>query len=172
MKRFAGILAVVIISLSLLSLFSCCECKKGKESGKTFLTGKNTWTQWQKRSNWKDFSAKNYSPDEEIVGEIKSLISQYDNLSFIVVSAEWCPDSKSETPKIYKLLEEIGVKFETVPIYGVDRKKSEPTGTAEQYTIKRVPTLIVLANGKELGRIVEYPYLSWEEDLKTIIENK
>jgi len=39
----------------------------------------------------------------------------------------------------------------------------------EKFNVQRVPTTIVLQNGTELGRIVEYPERSNEEDLLRIL---
>jgi hypothetical protein len=40
---------------------------------------------------------------------------------------------------------------------------------SEKFNIQRVPTTIVLRDGVELGRIVEYPEKSNEEDLLKIL---
>ena len=41
----------------------------------------------------------------------------------------------------------------------------EPTGTAKSFHIERVPTLAVLSNEKEKGRITDRPEVSWENDI-------
>jgi len=53
---------------------------------------------------------------------------------------------------------------------GVDRQKKDPEGLAAQYDFQRIPTFIVLQDGKEIGRIVERPEVSLEQDLAKILE--
>jgi hypothetical protein len=43
---------------------------------------------------------------------------------------------------------------------------------SEKFSVQRVPTTIVLRDGTELGRIVEYPEKSNEEDLLMILSRK
>lgn len=52
---------------------------------------------------------------------------------------------------------------------GVDREKREPSATAEKWNINKVPTVVVLSQGKELGKIVEYPEANWEDDILKIL---
>ncbi|MGA2298573.1 MAG: hypothetical protein ABSG15_13590, partial [FCB group bacterium] len=58
-----------------------------------------------------------------------------------------------------------------IDLYGVDRQKQEPTGTATLYKLEKVPTMIIFAGESEIGRIVETPKKSWDEDIVDIIRN-
>lgn len=53
-------------------------------------------------------------------------------------------------------------------MYGVDLSKQEGGGLARQYDIQRVPTVIFLRGGKELGRIIEVPKDTMEADFLAI----
>ena len=51
----------------------------------------------------------------------------------------------------------------------VDRTKEEPKAEVEGYEIEYVPTLIFYREQKEIGRIIETPELSLEEDILAIL---
>ena len=73
-------------------------------------------------------------------------------------------------PQLMKIFKLMDLDLETITIYGLTYKeKTEPTGTYLKYDIKRVPTLVVLRDGEEIGRIVEYPVESLEKDLLKIL---
>ncbi|HNC49138.1 MAG TPA: thioredoxin, partial [bacterium] len=58
----------------------------------------------------------------------------------------------------------------TYRLLAVDRTKKDSLGVTTQYNIKRVPTMIVLRNGAEIGRMVEFPQKTVEEDLLDIVK--
>jgi thiol-disulfide isomerase/thioredoxin len=151
-------------------LNSCCDCDKSKEDAKPVVTGKMTWQEWQTIAQWESYNANNYKPNENLINQLKTLLSTQQNITFIMISASWCPDSETEVPKYYKLIELCEFDESKISLYGVDREKKEPTGTSKKYKIEKVPTLIILKDMVEIGRIVEFPVLSWEDDLITILE--
>jgi len=51
----------------------------------------------------------------------------------------------------------------------IDREKKEPADLLAGLNIQSVPTFIVLLNGKEIGRIVETPKVSVEQDISDIL---
>jgi hypothetical protein len=55
-------------------------------------------------------------------------------------------------------------------MYGVDRNKKSNNKEEEAYKIINVPTIIVMKDGVELGRIVETTKTSIESDLLKIVE--
>jgi hypothetical protein len=60
----------------------------------------------------------------------------------------------------------------SLTMYGVDTKKDEGGGLAKRYRIERVPTIIFVKGGKELGRIVENPKETMEADFLAIVGAK
>ena len=56
----------------------------------------------------------------------------------------------------------------SVTIYGVDTNKNDAGGLAKKYNIERVPTIILLKGGTELGRIIENPKDTMETDFLSI----
>lgn len=88
---------------------------------------------------------------------------------YLVVLGTWCSDSKREVPRFLKIADLAGIAPERIKYYGVDRTKKGPGEVAEQHQIELVPTIIVFKNGVEIGRIVETPKGSVEEDLLAIL---
>ena len=81
----------------------------------------------------------------------------------------WCDDSHYLIPKLEKVLQEIDFPKSQIILYGVDRKKNVKTGENKKYVITNVPTIIVLKDGVEKGRITESTKISIEVDLTGIV---
>ena len=61
---------------------------------------------------WYNEGFENYQPNAEVVDQIKPLLK---NVTFELIVATWCPDSKRETPRFIKLLN-------TKQVQGRDRR--------------------------------------------------
>ena len=120
-------------------------------------------------SNWFDSRYENYEAKPEALETIKNNISDYDITLFM---GTWCGDSKRETPKILKLLDETGYDYDKLTMIGVDYSKNSPNGLAKKNEVIRVPTIIFSKNGKEVNRYVERPRESFEEDIAKIVSGK
>jgi thiol-disulfide isomerase/thioredoxin len=99
-----------------------------------------------------------------------------DGYRFRVFFGSWCGDSKREVPRFLKLLDLLGVQGESRELIGVGNKdtvyKRSPAGEEEGLGIFRVPTFIILKNGKEINRITEFPVRSLERDLFSIVNEE
>ncbi|MBM2814162.1 MAG: hypothetical protein HW421_924 [Ignavibacteria bacterium] len=138
---------------------------------KPVIVGSFTWEQWKEAALWKDYSASDYKIDSLSISNLKEKIKSK-NPEFIMFSGSWCGDSESEVPKFYKLMMICSYSIEKIILIGLDRNKAESGGSHIQYNITNVPTLIVIVNGKEVGRITEFPTKSWEEDILKILSDK
>jgi thiol-disulfide isomerase/thioredoxin len=138
------------------------------EKGRQVIVGKISWQQWQDSCGWKDFSAEGYEVTEEQKTELSTLVSE--RIGFLLFAGSWCGDSESEVPIIYKIIRTIGLDDSRIQLIGVNRQKLDIEGDASNYGIERVPTLVVLKDGIELGRIVEFPKISWAVDLIEILK--
>jgi thiol-disulfide isomerase/thioredoxin len=76
--------------------------------------------------------------------------------SLLIFCGTWCHDSQNILPKIYRLLDQSGFSSNKVSLVGMDRAKTAPGHLEVKWKIESVPTFIVLKNGKEVGRVVEY----------------
>jgi thiol-disulfide isomerase/thioredoxin len=88
-----------------------------------------------------------------------------------VFFGDWCKDSKKHVPALIKSVEFFDNKNIKVTYINVSRDKKEPADLVAPSNIEKVPTLIVLVDGKEKGRIVETPKASVEQDLIDILNS-
>jgi thiol-disulfide isomerase/thioredoxin len=161
-----GVLFFVVI------LSGCSSPKfvmQDSETKEAMLIGSATWSDWKKNAAWAMYDDSTYTPNDTAIKRLAALAKSGD-VSFMLFAGSWCGDSKHEVPKLSVVFKQVGVAWEKVSLYGVTRQKRENTGTAEQYAVKRVPTLIVLRKGKEVGRIVEIPKETIEKDLVSMLE--
>ena len=56
----------------------------------------------------------------------------------------------------YRLLDKSGLGNDKVTLIGVDRAKTALNDFHKAFKITNVPTFIVMRDGKEVGRVVEY----------------
>ncbi len=104
-----------------------------------------------------------------------SLITIKENIKDVRVTAfmgSWCEDSQREVPAFFKILDEIDYESDSVRLIMVSEDKEEPTDLVKDKQITNVPTFIFTKDGKELGRIVEYPLESLEKDMVKILSGK
>ena len=90
-------------------------------------------------------------------------------IDVVVVLGTWCGDSKREVPRFLKIADLASIPPSRVRYYAVDRTKNSPDGVTSTFRIERVPTFIFLKQGEEVGRIVESPRTSLEEEMLTIL---
>src|SRR5215471_6508274 len=115
---------------------------------------------------WWAENLKAYTPQSQAVAELK----KNTNIQFIAFMGTWCEDSHFVIPKFYSLLDAAGFPQDKVTLIGVDRSKKTLSHLAEAMNIVNVPTIIVMNNGKEVGRIIEYgKYGMIDKELAEII---
>ena len=89
-------------------------------------------------------------------GGLDILKKNVDSVRFIVFMGTWCEDSHNIVPKFFAFADAAGLSKERVSLIGVDRAKKTLDGLSEALNIINVPTILVMKNGKEIGRVVEY----------------
>ncbi len=108
-----------------------------------------------------------YHPKKEVISELKK---HREGLSVVIVLGTWCSDSQEQVPKFLKVLDRIRLPKEQEEFICVDRNKEGGDVDVSKYDISLVPTFIIKRNGKEIGRIIETPIRSLEEDLLGIVQ--
>jgi hypothetical protein len=108
-----------------------------------------------------------YNPDLSILNDLQPEI--YLTMVTIVLGT-WCRDSKEQVPRFYKILDNINYDSGTIELIGVDKQKEAGDMDLSKLNIERVPTFIFYRNGDEIGRIIETPKQSLEQDLLEILE--
>lgn len=117
---------------------------------------------------WYSPNQQYYSPDTSIVNALAKVKKA--QIQLIVFGGSWCEDTQSILPKFFKLQEMSGVPDNNITLFGVNRLKTSLGHIAEALGIINVPTIIVMKDGKELGRVVEYGKTGkWDKELADII---
>ncbi|ARV15412.1 thioredoxin family protein [Polaribacter sp. SA4-12] len=107
-----------------------------------------------------------YKPDPSTIASLKKGLKGIKIKGFM---GTWCGDSKRETPRFYKILEQAEFNLNNFELITVNRGKKTPDNLQEGLDIKRVPTFIFYKDGKEIGRYVEYARESLEKDMLKIV---
>jgi thiol-disulfide isomerase/thioredoxin len=95
-----------------------------------------------------------------------------ENLSIKLFMGTWCGDSRREVPRIYRILDAADFDESRLTLINVDREKKSPDGEETGLNIHHVPTLILYKNSSEIGRVIESPIQSLEEDMAAIINGE
>jgi thiol-disulfide isomerase/thioredoxin len=102
---------------------------------------------------WYAENKKGYTPNTDALEGLKK---NKDSIHLVAFMGTWCSDSHVIIPKFYSLLDAAGFPQEKVTLIGVDRKKTTYSDITGALNVKNVPTIIIMKNGKEMGRVVEY----------------
>jgi thiol-disulfide isomerase/thioredoxin len=101
-----------------------------------------------------EFAENNwYTPQP---ADINALKSAADSVHFIVIFGTWCHDSQNLIPQFYKWIDAADFPERKITLIAVDKQKKAQGSLAQAFGIKSTPTFIVMRNGQELGRVVEY----------------
>jgi thiol-disulfide isomerase/thioredoxin len=103
--------------------------------------------------NWYASSRSSYTPPTEVLNAMESAKSR---VQFLIFGGTWCEDTQFILPKFFKLQELSGFPDASISFFGVNRAKKTLGNVAEVFKIVNVPTIIVMKDGKETGRVVEY----------------
>jgi thiol-disulfide isomerase/thioredoxin len=139
-------------------------------TGKNIIIGEFPRSVLETDSTYYWFAAgyRSYETDKDIIPQIANRKNDY---TFILVLGTWCSDSKRDVPKFFKVMDLAGVQENQILLFGVDRAKKGSDEITERYAVKRVPTIIMLKKGEEIGRITEMPRKTIEYDLAEMIRN-
>jgi thiol-disulfide isomerase/thioredoxin len=118
---------------------------------------------------WYADAQKIYTPNP---GAVEALQQKKDTIQLIVFMGTWCDDSHFVIPRFFKLVDAAGFTDNRITLIGVDRAKTTISHLSEALNVKNVPTIIVMQNGKEKGRVVEYGTSgSFDKDLGDILKS-
>lgn len=147
-------LALIILSSVQFSFAQAPEVIKDSD-GKKILKGFVTKNELANDSDFKWFAEnqKGYTPYD---AALKAAKLNKDSVNYLVFGGTWCQDTQFILPKFLSLTEAAGVSPNRIIMLGVDRNKKTIQHLAEAFNVINVPTIIVLKNGKEAGRVVEY----------------
>ena len=162
----------IFIIFALIILISCKEMSSkivvDEKTGNPMLVGVTDRSVFKLSdfSDWYDNEYIGYEPDEFIIKQITELS---DSIDIQIYMGTWCSDSRREVPRFLKILDLAGVDKNNLRIINVDRKKKSPNHEEKNKNIEFVPIFIINKNNIEIGRIVEFPIITLESDLLSIL---
>jgi thiol-disulfide isomerase/thioredoxin len=140
-----------------------------KENGSLVFRGQMTFDDLlkEKSFSWLESGAAEYAPNSEALEYLKKEVGGYE---IVIFAGTWCDDSKLWLPRLYKVMQAANYPMRRYSMYGVDRAKTSKYVENKLYKIELVPTIILLKKNKEVGRIVETPKKTIEQDLADFIK--
>jgi len=163
----------IFLLIFTIALFSCTAQKtvtaeKNKSGDLVGFANKESFNQAPYKS-WFDQKYNTYTADSKIINELKKELKGVKIKGFM---GTWCGDSKRETPRFYKILNQANYNLNNLELVTVNRNKKTPDNLQEGLNIIRVPTFIFYKDDKEIGRYVEYARESLEKDILKIVSGK
>lgn len=144
-------------------------------NGNIKLLGKSTRERLMQPpfDSWFIKNYDSYTIDTSTANRLKPLLA---NKQFLIFMGTWCGDSRREVPRIYKLLDYCGVPAGNIQLVNVNNAdsayKQSPQHEEKGWNIHRVPDLLIVEKKHELGRVVESPVTSWENDILAIVSRQ
>ena len=118
--------------------------------------------------NWYNQSQGYYNPDTATLNAFERAKGKY---QFIVFGGTWCEDTQFLVPKFFKLQEKSGIPDDAITFFGVNRVKTSLGNITKAFNVTLVPTVIVMKDGKEVGRVVEYGKTGkWDVELAELLK--
>jgi hypothetical protein len=140
----------------------------GNKIIKGFMTRKELAT--DSSFQWYALNQKGYNPE---AGAVQAFKNAKDSIHILAFGGTWCDDTKNILPKFFALTDAAGFSQDRITLLGVDHSKKTINHLSEAFNVTRVPTFIVLKNGREIGRVVEYgKYGMFDKELGEIISGK
>jgi hypothetical protein len=118
---------------------------------------------------WKTLRAQDYEPDPSAVATIRQRSA---DVEVFIVLGTWSPDARRELPRFFKIADLAGWPAGRMTMLAVDRTKRDPELQTAKWDVTRVPTFIFLRGGREIGRIVEKPTTTLEQDIAQILSRQ
>lgn len=151
MKRLLILATIWRIMIPIQAQNGACKTEKKEmfsgEFGTLFEQGYNT-----------------YLPDETTLQKI-----DLEDVRITVVLGLWCEDSQREVPRFLKMAEHAAMRKVNTEYHVVNREKFCPEPAIQELKAPYVPTFIFYKNGREMGRIIEHPEKTLEEDMLRIL---
>jgi hypothetical protein len=119
----------------------------------------------ERQPDWQAVAAA-YQPKPDSVDKLRALARE---VRVEIYLGTWCSDSKAHVSAYFKVLEMADTPLIQTACVGVPEDKAKRAPYYLGKDIEKLPTFIVLVDGREAGRIVETPERSVEEDLVRIL---
>lgn len=119
-------------------------------------------------NEWFISEYNSYQVNINIIKQISSLLSE--SIQIVIIFGTWCGDSKEQLPRFFKIIDALNIPMDKIEMIAVDRKKLSSNVDLSVYNLHKIPTFIIFKDKKEIGRIIETPTTTLENDLLNILK--
>jgi hypothetical protein len=117
--------------------------------------------------NWFEQNLLGYMPDEEAV---QALRAKRSSIELLVFGGTWNSDSRYFLPKFFKMTDLASFPQDRIKLVGLGPDQTAIGHLAEEMRIHSIPTLIILREGKEMGRVtVSQKSAGWERQIAVLL---
>jgi tetratricopeptide (TPR) repeat protein len=124
-------------------------------------------------AEWYDRHYAAHEPAKDLVEKLKGPLA---GVSIETYFGTWCGDSRRQIPRLLRVLDDAGFDDKHLSMTGLSdgsmEFKKAPGNPEAKRLVHRTPTIVVVRDGVEIGRIVETPKASLEADLLAILEGR
>ena len=156
MKRSLLFIIFVIMGAVFLPCFEFAEDLVGPVSRELILKHSPAW----------EGVAAAYQPDPAVLDRLHGLGRE---ARIEVYFGNWCSDSAVLVPALFKLLDTADTPLLQAVYTAVPEAKEKRALYCRDKDVIKLPTFVILLDGREAGRIVETPEKSLEADLARIL---
>lgn len=100
--------------------------------------------------------AENVNLVKPDAASVSAVVAKADSIHIVIFGGTWCDDTHQLLPKYLSLLQAADFPDSHLTLVAVDRSKTTVGNLTDIFHITNVPTCILMKNGKEVGRIIEY----------------
>jgi thiol-disulfide isomerase/thioredoxin len=115
------------------------------------------------------FASKNHMPDPRAIAALSKVTT---DTQIEVFFGSWCSHCQRWVPRLLRVIDDAKNPHITVNVHAMSEDQSQPEESIRKYDVSKTPTIVVVQNGAELGRIEEEPLVSMEADLVRILKAK
>jgi len=124
-------------------------------------------------AEWFESQYLKYEPNRADIDKLREPIK---GLAIEAYIGTWCGDSRRQIPRLLKALDAAGFDEKRLAMVGLSDRdmefKQSPGRPERKRLVHRTPTIVLLRDGVEIGRIVETPATTLEADLLAIVESR
>lgn len=120
---------------------------------------------FERHPDWQAVAAA-YQPKPDFVEKLRALGRE---VRVEIYLGTWCTDSKAHVSEYFKVLDLADTPLIQTACTGIPEDKDKRAPYFQGKDIVKLPTFLVFIDGREIGRIVETPEKSVEEDLVRIL---
>ncbi len=156
MSKSPFVVVLILLSFALLPSFAAGEDLVGPTSREAIL---------EHSPDWQGLVAA-YQPKPDALDKLRGLGRE---VVIEVYFGSWCSDSMAHVSAFFKVLDLADTPLLRADYFGVPEAKDKRAPYEGGRKIEKLPTFVVLVDGREAGRIVETPKKSVEKDLVRIL---